>query len=566
MIVNVKNRIWLGTVFLFVMLCLTGGVCIYYLVRISNDSKGILRENYESLEYCHGMHKQLDSLTVNYPASIKKFENDLELQEHNITEPGERQSTSALRKLFSNLKNKYSDAENIKAIDLQLENIIQLNMNAIHKKKQEANNTTDHAFAYISVVATLVLMIAFIFLLNFPAVVTGPIMQLTDGITEIANGNYTHRVAIFTRNEFGQLATAFNKMAERLEYFEGRNLSKLLFEKSRAEAVINSLKDPSIGIDKSNIILFANYQILNLLNLNVQDVVGKTVDEVRAKSNLFAYLVQNESSLPIKVQAGTKNIYFLKEVIDVSQDGNNSKVIVLKNITSFKELDAAKTHFIATISHELKTPIASSDFSLSLLEDVRTGNLSVEQMKLVENVKEDNGRMLKILSELLDMSQVEAGSMRLNIQDVHPIMIVDATMEAVRRNAAEKQIAIQLDIDDSLGLIKADAEKTSWVLNNFLTNAIKYSPRGGLIVIGVTQQGRDIIFSVTDRGPGIESHHLQHVFERYYKVPGSTGGTGLGLAICKDFMEMQQGKIWAESVVGKGCSFRFSFNNRYFQA
>lgn len=561
MIVNVKNRIWLGTVFLFVILFLTGGVCIYYLVRISNDSKVILRENYESLEYCHGMHKQLDSLSVNYPSSIKKFEGDLELQENNITEPGERQSTSALRNLFRNLKNHVSDVNNIKAIDLQLENIIQLNMNAIHKKKQEANDTADHAFAYISVVGTFVLMIAFIFLLNFPTVVTGPIIQLTDGITEIANGNYTHRISIFTRNEFGQLASAFNKMAERLEYFESRNLTKLLFEKSRAEAVINSLKDPSIGMDKSNVILFANFRILHLLNLNAEEVVGKTVDEVTSKSSLFAYLVKNESSIPIKVQAGSKNIYFLKEVIEVSQDGYNSKVIVLKNITSFKELDAAKTHFIATISHELKTPIASSDFSLSLLEDIRTGNLLEEQMKLVENVKEDNRRMLKILSELLDMSQVEAGSMILKIQDVHPAMIVDATMEAVRRNAEEKQIAIQRNIEENLGLIKADAEKTSWVLNNFLTNAIKYSIRGGTIVISVNQQARDIVFSVTDQGPGIEGHHLQHVFERYYKVPGSNGGTGLGLAICKDFMEMQHGKIWAESVFGKGCSFKFSFRN-----
>lgn len=560
MIVNVKNRIWLGTMFLFVMLLLTGGVCIYYLVRITNDSNRILSENYKSLEYCHGMHKQLDSLTINYNSAINKFEDELQQQENNITERGEQQSTLILRTLFTKLKNDEASAQTIRSIDQQLEQIMQYNMDAIRRKKGAANITTDHALVYIGIVGTLVLLISFSFLFNFPRVVTGPIIQLTDGISEIANGNYRHRVSIFTRNEFGRLAAAFNKMAERLEYFESRNLSKLEFEKSRAEAVINSLKDPSIGLDKKNKILFANYQILQLLNLSAVEVVGKTLDEVISKSSLFGLLIKTETSLPIKVEAGNKNTYFIKEVIEAGHNESSSKVIVLKNITSFKELDAAKTHFLATISHELKTPIASSDFSLRLLEDQRTGTLTGQQVKLVEDIKEDNLRMLNILSELLDMSQVEAGGMRLNIQEVHAAQIVDASLEAVERNAQEKRVIIHRQMPQNLDPIKADAEKTSWVLKNFLTNAIKYSPVGSVIDISVSQRGREVAFSVTDLGPGIDSQHLPHLFERYYKVPGTQGGTGLGLAICKEFIDMQHGKIWVESIVGQGSSFNFSLN------
>ena len=558
MIINVKNRIWLGTVFLFVMLLLTGGVCIYYLVRITNDSNRILSENYESLEYCHGMHKQLDSLQINFPKAVSAFEKQLKRQETNITEPGELQTTSIIRELFAKLKDRDSSAQSINEIDRQLEKIMQLNMDAIQHKKDAANITTDHALAYIGIVATLVLLISFSFLFNFPRVVTGPIIQLTDGISEIANGNYRHRVSIFARNEFGRLASAFNKMAERLEYFESRNLSKLEFEKSRAEAVINSLKDPSIGMDKSNKILFANYQILQLLNLTAPEVVGKTVDELVLKSSLFKFLVENESSLPIKVEAGSRNIYFIKEVIEAGENESSSKVIVLKNITSFKELDAAKTHFLATISHELKTPIASSDFSLALLEDQRTGQLNEQQVSLVKDIKDDNLRMLNILSELLDMSQVEAGGMRLSIQEVHPQNIVEATLEAVQRSAAEKAVSIRSNVSYETGLVAADAEKTSWVLKNLLTNAIKYSPSGSLIDIWVGRKDRDVLFSVRDCGPGIAEQHVSHLFERYYKVPGTQGGTGLGLAICKEFIEMQRGKIWVESVLGEGCSFSFS--------
>lgn len=559
MTVSVKNKIWLGTVFLFLLLLLIGGVCIYYLVRISNDAKGILTDNYQSLEYCHRMQKQLDSVRINHALSIEKFEDELRRQENNITEPGEQEATLALRTYFKNLKRQDTAATNVSEIKRQLDNIIQLNMKAIQKKKKEADDTAEDALTYIGVVATFVLIVAFSFLFNFPSVVTGPIIQLTEGIKEIANKNYKHRIHISAKNEFGYLASAFNQMAERLEYFESRNLSKLMFEKSRAEAVINSLKDPSIGIDNKNIILFANHQILRLLNLSFVDVVGKTVDEVTRKSSLLEYLIQNESSTPIKIEVDNRKIYLVKEVINVKQAESNSKVIVLKNITSFKELDAAKTNFIATISHELKTPLAASDFSLKLLEDERTGKLSDDQKELIENVKQSNRRMVKILSELLDMSQVESGSMRLNIQDVEPEIIVDATVEAVLSNAREKKITIDRNIEEDPGMIKADAEKTSWVLNNFLTNAIKYSPEGSTIIISVTKQKKDIIFTVTDQGPGIESKHLQKVFDRYFKVPGSKAkGTGLGLAICKEFIEMQQGNIWAESIVGKGSSFNFS--------
>lgn len=559
MTLSVKNKIWIGTVFLFLMLLLIGGVCIYYLVRVRNDAKGVMQNNYASLRYCYAMQQQLDSVNINYTSSIKKFEADLLRQENNITETGEQQATSDVRTYFRGLKKEDTAAANIVKIRQQLENIIQLNMSAIQRKKKEGDDTADHAFLFISVTATLVLLTGFTFLLNFPSVVTGPIRLLSEGIMEIANKNYRHRVYIFDKDEFGQLALAFNQMAERLEYFEGRNLSKLMFEKSRAEAVINSLKDASIGIDKNNIILFANYQILHLLHLNAAEVVGKTVEELTAKSKQFEHLVKHESLTPFKIVVDNKENYFVREVIEVKQDEANSKVIVVKNITSFKEMDVAKTNFIATISHELKTPLASSDFSLKLLEDERTGKLSEDQKELIQHMKHDNQRMLRILSELLDMAQVEAGSIRLNVQEVNPNIIVDETIETVRSNAKEKEITIKKDIEQNLGLIKADAEKTSWVLNNFLTNAIKYSPIGSIITISVNQQKKDIIFSVTDQGPGIEGTHLPKVFERYFKVPGSkVKGTGLGLTICKEFIEVQNGKIWVESEMGKGCTFKFS--------
>ena len=186
--------------------------------------------------------------------------------------------------------------------------------------------------------------------------------------------------------------------------------------------------------------------------------------------------------------------------MEISQGEAKNKVIVLKNITSFKELDAAKTNFIATISHELKTPLASSDFSLKLLEDERTGQLSTEQKELIENLKHDNQRMLKILSELLNMSQVEAGRIQLNVTEVDPREIIKNAIQAVAGNAKEKEIELKDISDNDLPAIQADADKTTWVLNNFLSNAIKYSFNNSSIEVKHFNKWRHF-FSVKDSGP-----------------------------------------------------------------
>ena len=151
--------------------------------------------------------------------------------------------------------------------------------------------------------------------------------------------------------------------------------------------------------------------------------------------------------------------YFVKEIIEVAQGEAKNKVIVLKNITSYKELDVAKTNFIATISHELKTPLASSDFSLKLLEDERTGKLSAEQKELIENLKHDNQRMLKILSELLNMSQVEAGRIQLNIKKVSPADIVENAIQAVAGHAKERTDRDKNQVQKQLPVIAADADR-----------------------------------------------------------------------------------------------------------
>ncbi|MEO7984390.1 MAG: ATP-binding protein [Bacteroidota bacterium] len=556
---TVKQKIRLGTLFLFSLLLLSGGVGIYHLVRLKDDAKEILKDNYESLDFSHSMQQSLDSAVIHPTRSFQQFDSLLKLQETNITEPGESEITAGIRNQFTLYRSGDSSIVTLEQLKAGIQKVLALNMAAIKAKNEKANKTADKALTYISFIAGITLLIGFTFLFNFPSVLTDPINSLTEGIKEISKKNYHHRIHLDRKDEFGQMAGSFNDMAERLEYFENSNLNKIIFEKTRAEAVINSLKEASIGLDKKNVILFINDQALQLLGMQSKDMIGRPVEEVSKRNDLLRFLLEEKSNMPFKIVVDNRENYFTKEVMNITQDGGDNKVIVLRNITSFKELDVAKTNFIATISHELKTPLASSDFSLKLLEDERVGQLSGEQKELLQNLKQDNQRMLRILSELLNMSQVEAGKIQLDIAEVKPEILVDNAVNAVAAAVKEKNITILKKYEESIGKVNADAEKTGWVLNNFLTNAVKHSPDGGTIIVSVKKSADIIEFSVSDSGPGIPSEFSTKVFERFFKVPGSkAGGTGLGLAISKELIEAEGGQIWVKSEIGSGTTFGFN--------
>lgn len=557
MITSVRNRIRLGSFFLFLLVLLSCGVGVYNLVRLKNDATLILKNNYESLDYCHSLQQLLDaSLPGGRP--LAAMDSVLQLQEHNVTEPGEQEATRSIRDQLEALRTG-SDTAAVTAMRASIQQVLRLNMQAIEIKNNRATATADKTLTYISLLAGLVVLIGISFAYNFPSILTQPIQELTEGLQEISRKNYRHRLHLKRHDEFGQMAQSFNTMAERLEYFEHSNLNKIIFEKTRAEAVINSLKEASIGIDKSGMVLFANNQALQLLGLQAKDIVGRQVAEVSSRNDLLRFLLEDKGKLPFKVVLDNRENYFVKEEIEIDQEGAENKVIVLQNITSFKELDVARTHFIATVSHELKTPLASSDFSLKLLENPRTGTLTPDQQELVHNLRQDNQRMLRILSELLNMAQVETGRIELHQAAADASQIVKAAIQSLAAAARARQIEIRFESPADLQQVMADAEKTGWVLNNLLSNAIRYSPGGGVVAVELISEPGRMVFSVKDQGPGIPAQYAEKVFDRFFTMPGSKNtGTGLGLAISKEFIEAQGGQIWVDAAWTDGSDFRFS--------
>ena len=564
---TIKNKLRAGFGFLFLLALVCSALSIYYLNRLSADSSVILKDNHETIVYMRNIGVVIDENTGELnPTQINTIETNLVKQEHNITEPGEQQATDSLRSKYEQLKLLANNP--VKQAFLRAEmrrfifRIMKLNMDAEEHKNAVAKATAANATLLVAIIASFLFVVAFTFIINFPGYVADPIKELTERIKEISKRNYHQQLDFRSNDEFGELAQAFNTMTFKLDEYEHSNLASIMFEKKRIETIINSMHDAIIGLDERSLIIFVNEVACSLIGVPADRLTGKYAPDIALENDLLRNLLVSDQH-KMKIYADNRESYFSKEILAVtSEERIIGKVIILKNITEFQQLDEAKTNFIATISHELKTPISSIKMSLKLLEDERIGQVNTEQRQLLGNIDDDTRRLLQITGELLDMAQVETGKLNLNFGSTHPQNIVDYAVKAVKFTAEQKQVTISVSYEENLPEVRADLDKTTWVLINLLSNAIKYSHERSTVDLVVKRgKGNDVEFSVTDHGQGIEAKYLPRIFERYFKVPGSKidqTGTGLGLAIAKDFIEAQSGKINVESDLGGGSRFYFT--------
>lgn len=574
---KIKTKLNAGVGLLFFMIIVLSTLGGWFIYQLKKDTQNILTDNYNTLQYSRNMLLSLEEIGKE-PFAIAEFQKDLDLQRQNITEDGEKEATKNILAHFSDLKN---DKENLilhSAIRKDIAELMQLNMNAIQIKSGIANTTAQNAIAVISIAGTLCFLIAFILMVNLPANISNPIRELTSSIHQIANQNYRERVQFESNSEFGELARSFNTMAEKLQEYSESRIDKILKGKKRIETLIDNMHDAVIGIDENRKVLFVNDEALKISGLKKENFVGKLIQDVAVSNDLVRDLIKeiidpDAEKNPVellKIFVEGKENYFEKEILDINviPTGENDsrfigQVIMLRNITPFKELDLAKTRFIGTVSHEFKTPISSIQMGLQLLENEKIGSLNEEQQKLIKGIDEDTLRLLKITGELLNVAQLETGVSQLNIRPFKINEMLEEVIKTNRSAADKRQISMITDIDPGLDIINADQEKTLWVLNNIVSNAIRYSYERSTVTIKVEKLDSDHVkFSVEDQGLGIDEQYLKHIFTRYFRVPGTKAeGTGLGLSISKEFIEAQRGSIAVESEVGKGSVFSFILKN-----
>lgn len=565
---KLKTKLTLGVGLLFLLIVLLSVIGSVYINKLKSDTEKILTANYNSLEFSKNMLLALDNISTDSTVAIADFRKNNKLQEKNLTEFGEKEATQNLNLHFNSYL-KAPDINKEKLIREDLSKIMSLNMKGIERKSDIAIITAENATFWIVSLGTVCFLIAFILLFNLPQTIAEPINQLTFSIKQIADKNYSERVHFKGSEEFNSLADSFNTMAEKLQEYESSTLSKQLMDKKRIETLVNNMHDAVIGLDENHFIYMINDEALKITNLHKEDIIGKTAHQVAINNDLMRELLKNIDHPvkdPIKIVRDNKENYFEQDIIPINivktgekEKKNIGKVILLRNITPFKELDFAKTNFIATISHELKTPISAIKMGVQLLGNQKFGELNEQQQELLKSINEDGQRLLDITGELLNLSQVESGNIRLTVEKCSPKEIVQTAVKNVEKLAEQKNISISTEylLEDN-DAVTADFDKTVWVMNNFLTNAVKHSFQDENIKIVVEKLNAFIQFSIIDTGSGIDEKYHRQIFDRYFQVPGEhQNGTGLGLAISKNFIEKQYGEIGVKSSLNNGSTFYF---------
>jgi two-component system, NtrC family, sensor histidine kinase KinB len=451
-------------------------------------------------------------------------------------------------------------------------NLFEINQAALFNAESRTHsiaNQTAFGTLMTAVITLILSIIATAWLIN--GVVT-PAEQLTETVKQIGRGQLDLKIDVLSDDEIGQLSREFNKMTERLKRFEQMNIDQILSEKRKSEAIVRSISDGLVATDASMAIVHINQVVAELFGLTDREAAGRPVTSLirdERITSLIAAATRTTMESPernpsvLQFQRGDRILYYrpkLTRIID-SEGALYGVLMLLQDVTQFKELDRQKSDFIATLSHEFRTPVTSINMSVDILNQGILGPLNVRQKELISSAREDCFRLSKLARELLQLSKLESGRVQLKNEELDVRILVDAILRPLQVQFNEKGVRLLSEIPPDLPKLTADEQQISWVITNLVTNALKYTREGGSVAVLAHCSENSLFLEVSDTGVGIAPEHLGAIFDKFVQVregSGSTpGSVGLGLAIAKEIVEMYGGKIWATSTPGQGSIFSF---------
>ena len=602
---TLKNKIRLVYLCLIFTIAIIGVVSVNNFSNLNNSIDNLLTNNYKSINatnnMIHAIENQNSSLFY-YINSQKQqgidefyknkdvFDKYYKIQENNPTEKGENELTgkvninySKFLMLFSQLQevrnlngvnssiNYYNQSilPIINKITLDLDNLSKINEDAMYRNRDLLSNRA-HTYKYLILIISLVAVIGGILLSTyFINRFLSPIYELTETIKSVREGSLRKEAIVNSDDEIGNLAQEFNKMTERLEEYEQSTMGKFLTEKNKFSAIVKSLADPLIVLDTDQRIVLLNDACQDFFQINEATALNKYFLDVIDNSDLYHHILnvfnnKEENKSKIVLFNSQNNDYYFNVIATIIKDNSSSIsgiVVLFQNITQLKQLEKIKADFISTISHEFKTPLTSIMMGASLIEDENIGELNNQQHKIMSTIKEDGERLSELVTNLLQLSRIEWSKSIFNMQTCSILGIVEQSIKGFYDQAASKEVTILIDVDEHLPKIFADFEKINWVLNNLISNALKYTNAGDELSVSAVVKHEKMIICVKDTGVGIPEEYVKKIFDQFVQVKGydsEVRGTGLGLTIAKEIVEAHGGEIWCESHIDVGSAFTFT--------
>jgi signal transduction histidine kinase len=588
-----RTRLFLNLLPFVVMLLATGVYAIVLFSRLAASVDTTVSEHYRSILAAQRMDLALAGIDrevwaaaiVGTPETTQalvqhqqRFEENLTLQLKNNSLPGESDLNQqlaaeyqALRQAVAVLvspglaasKHRVYERELTPALlglRVLLDKIRGLNQQAILATSENVQKITRDVRRLMVIGMVIALLISAYACYQLSRSVLQPIQLVIKATRELGEGNFKQPVPVLSHDELGELALAFNKMAAQLQEYRQSTTEEIVRLHRTMETTLASFPDPIFVLNKDGHIELMNPAAADMatsLQMN-----GQLPARLRAITQKT--LASGESFLPntfdavLSFRLNGAERSFLPRILTMrnKEDELVGVAVVLYDVTRFRLLDAAKTHLVGTVSHELKTPLTSVRMALHILLEKTVGALNSKQQELLDAARSDTERLLGILNDLLDLARLEEGAAELHRENVAPAELLQAALDETADKAAARNLKLNWAVDPGLPAVLVDRQRIGYVFANLLTNAIKHSPVGGEVRLRAARaEGQAIQFTVADDGPGIPEQYHQRVFDRFFRVPGQTQtGVGLGLSIAREIAVAHGGRIGVKSSPNKGAT------------
>jgi len=602
---SLKRKLGFSYGLLIAIILAVSAWSIYHVVRLGRAIDVILVNNYKSITAAENMKEALErqeSAAMFFIAGHSgearsqlatcgaAFSQGYEVASHNITEPGESEVVADINAKYRSYKSELerilnapstaADKSNIYFQRLEpqfvslknsLDDLLHLNQQAMVAANDRAISESRRAEISTALTTALALALAVLFAWRFTRYVVNPISMLARKAKRIGEGDFDQNISIISKDEIGMLAIEFDKMLVRLRDLRKSDYGRLLIERKKSDAVIDSICEPVIVTDSHDRVIKINRAATQLFGpslgggnggVALDGVEGgeRILSAVRDAVSMHKPVAVNgeAATVPIKLGGGERDFRLRATPMRDSQGRLLGAVTLLEDITAITEVDKLKTEFISLASSKLREPLHSLRLALHAVTEGFVGELNQEQDQILADARENANKLDELIGDLLELSEIESGTRRLSSERLRPVDLAREAIERFRAIADAKSIKLENKIWPDVSWVVGDRLAIARILDNLLSNAIRHTDRNGLITISANEHVGRIYFSVRDTGEGIPEQYLATIFSRFNRVGDNSEGTGLGLALVKRLVEAQGGQVSAESRAGEGSTFTFA--------
>ncbi|MCA1054915.1 cell wall metabolism sensor histidine kinase WalK [Rossellomorea aquimaris] len=390
--------------------------------------------------------------------------------------------------------------------------------------------------------------------------ITRPISDMRKQALAMAKGNFSRKVKVYGYDEIGQLAMTFNNLTKRLQEAQATTEG----ERRKLSSVLSYMTDGVIATDRKGRVILINDPAVNMLNVSRETVLSQPIVSLLGLDEGYTFEdLSNEQDSIILDYSTNEKPYILRANFSIIQKETgfvNGLITVLHDITEQEKIDLERREFVANVSHELRTPLTTMR---SYLEALAEGAWQDETIapQFLNVTQNETERMIRLVNDLLQLSKMDSKDYRFNTDWIDFVLLFHGIIDRFEMTK-NVNVTFERHLPDEAMFVEIDQDKITQVLDNIISNALKYSPEGGTITFDVKENNGFIEISVSDQGLGIPKENLEKIFERFYRVDKARsrqmGGTGLGLAIAKEMISAHGGEIWATSEEGKGTTITFT--------